>query len=162
MEKVDKTHEFRWQDKDKFIDEMARMDALLAELAKIPLDNEPDGFRLSSNPFFLKFCSRIVFNPDDKGLFKGIYVPLDLWKVLCASGRLKGRKGGNLLSYENVGRRLNNSEFVTLVANSWVGTTIGQSAALEGVIRSVLESRKTVTLAIKRKVALAEADAVAT
>jgi hypothetical protein len=72
MEKADETHEFRWQDKDKFIDEIARMDALLGELAKIPQDKEPDGFRFSSNPFFLKFCPRIVFNPDDKGLFKGI------------------------------------------------------------------------------------------
>jgi hypothetical protein len=71
-------------------------------------------------------------------------VPLDLWKVLNASGRLKGPKGGNALSYENVGRRLNNSEFVTLAANSWVGTTVAQSAALEGLIRSVLQSGKTV------------------
>ena len=85
------------------------MDALHAQLAKIPLDKEPDGFRFSPNPFFLKFCPRIVFNPDDKGLFKGIYVPLDLWKLLDSSGRLKGPKGGNVLSYENVGRRLNNS-----------------------------------------------------
>jgi hypothetical protein len=77
---------------------------------------------------------------------------LDLWKLLSASARLKGPKGGNVLSYENVGRRLNNSEFVTLVAGSWVGTTIGQSAALEGVIRSILESGKTVTFAVKRKV----------
>lgn len=159
MEKANDTHEFRWQDNDRFIEEIARMDALLAELAKIPMDKEPDGFRFSSNPFFLKFCPRIVFNPDDKGLFKGIYVPLDLWKVLNASESLKGPMGGNVLSYENVGRRLNNSEFVMLVANSWVGTTIGQSAALEGVIRSVLESGKTVTFAVKRKVALAEAEA---
>ncbi|MCS3497476.1 hypothetical protein M2189_003565 [Bradyrhizobium japonicum] len=157
MEKADETHEFRWQDNDTFIDEIARMDVLLAELVKIPLNTEPDGFRLSSNPFFLKFCPRIVFNPDDKGLFKGIYLPLDLWKLLHASKRLKGPKGGNVLSYENVGRRLNNTEFVTLVAGSWVGTTIGQSAALEGVIRSILQSGKTVTFAVKRKVTGAEA-----
>lgn len=118
MEDADETHEFRWQNKDKFVEEIARMETLFAELSKIPLDKEPDGFRFSSNPFFLKFCPRIVFNPDDKGLFKGIYVPLDLWKVLDASGRLKGPKGGNVLSYENIGRRLNNSEFATLVANS--------------------------------------------
>ena len=51
---------------------------------------------------------------------------------------------------------------MTRVANSWVGTTIGQSAALEGVIRSVLEIGKTVTFAVKRKVTLAEAESVAT
>jgi hypothetical protein len=157
MEKAEDTHEFRWQDKDKFIDEIARMDALLPELAKIPVDAEPDSFRFSANPFFLKFCPRVVFNPDDKGLFRGIYVPLGLWKILAASGRLKGPRGGNVLSYKNVGRRLTNSEFVTLIANSWVGTTIGQSAALEGVIRAVLETGKTVTFAVKRKAPVEEA-----
>ena len=50
---------------------------------------DPDGYRLSENPFFLKFCPRVVFNPDDKGLFKGIYLPLDLWKRSNAAGRLK-------------------------------------------------------------------------
>jgi len=37
-------------------------------------------------------------------------------------------------------RRLNGPEFTTLVAGSWVGTTIAQSASLEVLIREVLES----------------------
>src|SRR5262245_59276638 len=132
------------------MDEIVRMDALLEELAKCPADTEPDGFRLCSNPFFLKFCSRMDFNPDHKGLISGIYLPLDLWKGLNAAGRLTGPSGGKVLSYENVGRRLTHTDFVTLVANSWVGTTIPQSVVLEQVIRSVLESGKTVTFAVKR------------
>jgi hypothetical protein len=47
------------------------MDALLAELAQCGPDHAPEGFRFCANPFFLKFCSRVVFNPDDKGLFSG-------------------------------------------------------------------------------------------
>ena len=149
MEKSESGAEFRWQDGDQCTKEIARMDALLAELAKCATDNVPDGFRLCSNPFFLKFCSRIVFNPDDKGLFSGIYLPLDLWKSLHGSGQLKGPQGGNVLSFENVGRKLSNTEFVGLVANSWVGTTIPQSAELERVIRAVLETGRTVTFAVK-------------
>jgi hypothetical protein len=151
-ERGDDGPEFRWQVGDQLSEEIARMDAVLAELSKIPIGNNPDGYRLNSNPFFLKFCSRMVFNPDDKGLFPGIYLPLDLWKSLNASGRLKGPKDGNLLSYANVGRRLSNAEFSGLVANSWVGTTIGQSTLLERVIREVLASGKTVTFAIKQHV----------
>jgi hypothetical protein len=158
MEKAENGAEFRWQDGDQFTKEIERMDALLAELAKCAADNEPDGFRLSSNPFFLKFCSRIVFNPDDKGLFSGIYLPLDLWKSLHASGQLKGPQGGNVLSFENVGRKLSNTEFVELVANSWVGTTIPQSAELERVIRAVLETGRTVTFAVKHLPAAEDAD----
>lgn len=97
----------------------------------------------------MKFCSRVVFNPDDKGLFSGIYLPLDLWKCLHANGRLKGPQGGNVVSFGNVGRKLSNSEFIELVANSWVGTTIPQSAELVKVIRAVLESGRTVTFAVK-------------
>jgi hypothetical protein len=144
--------EFRWRDNDQFADEIGRMDALLVQLSNVPADDaHPEGYRFCNNPFFLKFCPRVIFNPDDKGLFKGIYLPLDLWKRLHASGRLKGPKGANMLSFENVGRRINNSEFVGLIANSWVGTTIGQSAVLEQVIRAVLQSGKTVTFAVKRE-----------
>lgn len=151
MEKSGDRPEFRWQDGDQFLNEIARMEALLQQIAQCPPDDgEPDGFRLSSNPFFLKFCPRVDFNPDDKGLVKGIYLPLDLWKALNSAGRLTGAAGGKVLSYDNVGRRLTNSEFVMLVGNSWVGTTIPQSSVLEEVIRSVLESGKTVTFAVKR------------
>ncbi len=90
MEKRDRRAEFRWIAGDQLSDEIDRMDILLGELAKVPKDTNPDSYRFSENPFFLKFCSRVVFNPDDKGLFPGFYLPLDLWKTLDVSGRLKG------------------------------------------------------------------------
>ncbi|MBN9585744.1 MAG: hypothetical protein J0G34_10145 [Afipia sp.] len=150
LEKAAKQHEFRWGKGDQFEIELVRMDSLLEELDQVQPDSDPDGFRLTSNPFFLKFCPRIVFNPDDKGMFPGLYLPLGLWKALATSDRLKGPSGGNLLTYENVGRRVSNSEFVTFVGGAWVGTTIGQSAHLDKLIRSVLESGRTVAFAVKR------------
>ena len=51
--------------------------------------------------------------------------------------------------HDNVGRKLTNSEFVALIANAWIGTTIPQSLVLEQAVRSVLETGKTVTLAVK-------------
>ena len=149
MDKGSDQPEFRWQAGDQFVQEIERMDALLAELNKVRSGSDPDGYRFSENPFFLKFCPRVVFNPDDKGLFKGIYIPLDLWKRSNAAGRLKGSKGGSLLTFQNVGRRINNSEFVGLVSGSWVGTSSEQSALLGPLIRDVLASGKTVTFAIK-------------
>ena len=83
-------------------------------------------------------------------MFPGMYLPQGLWKALAASERLKGPRGGNLPTYVNVGRRLNLTEFTNLVADAWVGTTITQSASLDAVIRSVLESGRTVTFAVKR------------
>jgi hypothetical protein len=84
--------EFRWQAGDQFVQEIQRMDALIDELKKIQSGNDPDGYRFSDNPFVLKFCPRVLFNPDDRGLFKGIYLPLDLWKRAEAAGKLKGKK----------------------------------------------------------------------
>lgn len=158
MEKGASQAEFRWKAGDQFVEEIDRMEKLLTELRKLQSSNHPDGFRFSDNPFFLKFCPRVVFNPDDKGLFKGIYLPLDLWKKTEAAGKFKGKRGGSLLSFENVGRRINNDEFVRLVAGSWVGTTIEQSTVLSGIVRQVLASGKTVTLAVKH--AIAEPDLV--
>ena len=150
IEKHGDEPEFRWQAGDQFVQEVDRMDALLTQLREIRSTEHPDGFRFSDNPFFLKFCPRVVFNPDDKGLFKGIYLPIDLWKSAEAAGRFRGRRGGNVLTFGNTGRRLNNSEFVNLVAGSWVGTSIEQSAVLAPLIREVLQTGKTVTLAIKQ------------
>jgi hypothetical protein len=152
MEKGKEEAEFRWQAGDQFLQEVDRMDALLVELNKIASGGNPDGFRFSSNPFFLKFCPRVGFNPDDKGLFKGIYLPLELWRLLDKEGRLKGSRDGNVLTFSNVGRRINNSEFVNLISGSWVGTSIEQSAILGKLIRDVLSTGKTVTFAIKHAI----------
>ena len=90
MEKRKEETEFRWQARDQFSREIDRMETLLEQLREVPSGHDPDGYRFTDNPFFLKFCPRVVFNPDDKGLFKGIYLPLDLWKRADAAGRFKG------------------------------------------------------------------------
>jgi hypothetical protein len=149
MDKSSDGPEFRWKPKDQLADEIARMDKILTALNEQPEDGTPRSFRLHANPFFLKLCPRIIFNPDDKGLFRGMYLPLDLWKLLADDPVTKGPRGGRFVNYANVGRRLTNSEFVTLVAGAWVGTTIPQSSLLEKTIRSVLETGKTVTIAVK-------------
>lgn len=149
MEQRDDVIEFRWRAKDQFSQEIARMETLLAELRRLPSGYHPNGFRFADNPFFLKFCPRVVFNPDDKGLFKGIYLPLDLWKQTDAAGNFAGKRGGKVLTYDNVGRRISNAEFVTLVSGAWVGTSIEQSAELSTLVRQVLKSGKTVTIAIR-------------
>ena len=126
MEKRDEVTEFRWQANDQFSDEIGRMENLLEVLRKEPSGQDPDGYRLTDNPFFLKFCPRVVFNPDDKSLFSGIYLPLDLWKRADAAGQFKGKRGGKVLTYKNVGRRINNTEFIMLVSRI-LGGNVGRA-----------------------------------
>ena len=156
MERGSHGWEFRWQANDQFADEIGRMDNLLHELGLLPQDNTPVSFRLHSNPFFLKLCPRIIFNPEDKGLFPGMYLPLDLWRSLAGDPSTAGPRGGRVLSYDNVGRKLTNTEFVSLVADACVGTTVSQSSMLRQVIESVIQSGRTVTFAVKSQPPVAQ------
>jgi hypothetical protein len=83
---------FRWKDGDQLAKEISAMDGLLADLKACPDDPSPDSFRLHQNPFFLKICRRRLFNPDDKGLFPGMYFPLELWKSLAVDPATMGKK----------------------------------------------------------------------
>lgn len=131
--------------------EIARMDETAATLAEIADDPGRDAFRLHGGPFFLKLCSRHLFNPDDSGLFPGMYLPLDYWRRLVQDPATLGERGGRLVTYENVGRKLSEGEFVALVAGGWVGTGAAQSRILEAVVRDVLEHGKAVALAIRSR-----------
>lgn len=132
--------------------EVARMDNHLAHIRRATAMANRANFRFSDNPFFLKFCPRLVFNPENVGLVPGMYLPLDYWKLCAADLTLVGRRGGRILTYANVGRHLNNSEFVQLVRLAWVGTNAEQSAILIPLIREVVQSGRTVALAVEADV----------
>lgn len=129
-------------------EEIDRMKAVIGELKKCAPNMEADGYRLSENPFFLKICPRIVFNPDNVGLVKGMYLPLDYWELLSEHPSLVGPKGGRRLSYRNVRRYFDNSAFVTIASGGWVGTNINQSTVLQEAIRSTLDSGRAVVFAV--------------
>jgi hypothetical protein len=129
--------------------EIARMDQLLIELKKCAGPASSDGFRLSENPFFLKLCRRIVFNPDDVSLVDGMYLPLDYWRLLVVDPRVTGSRGGRAVGYANARRYFDNSAFVTLVANAWIGSTPPQSGVLESVIRQTLGFGRAIAIAVK-------------
>lgn len=157
MNKGARGTEFRWRPEDKLADEIDRMESLLQALNVEPHDASAASFRLHTNPFFLKLCPRLMFNPDDRGLTQGMYLPLDFWKALAADPITKGPRDGRVITYDNVSRRLNNNQFVALVAQAWVGTTVPQSKLLERVIESVIQSGKTLTLAVKAEIPQAAA-----
>ncbi len=129
--------------------EIARMDTFLEELAKVGTSNDVKDFRLNSDPFFLKFCPRIQFDPDSTGVTKGMCIPLSYWKRLEVDKSLMGPKGGRRLAYSNVGRYFDNTSFATMIKGAWVGTTIPQSKLLEDWMRDVISSGRSVTFAVK-------------
>jgi hypothetical protein len=132
-------------------EEISRMDTVLGRLKTCTPNMDVGGFRLTENPFFLKLCPRLVFNPDDVGLVPGMYLPLDYWRLLEADPGIKGPKGGLRITYENAKRHLDNTSFTTVVSKAWVGTTPSQSQVLQDVIRETLKTGKAVAIAIKAK-----------
>lgn len=125
------------------------MNAVLGALKGCGPSRDIDGFRLTENPFFLKLCPRLVFNPDDVGLVPGMYLPLDYWKLLENDPGIMGPRGGLRITYENAKRHFDNTSFTNVVAKAWVGTTPNQSKVLQDVIRTTLETGKAVAIAIK-------------
>jgi len=132
-------------------EEIDRMDAALGTLKACARNTDIGGFRLTENPFFLKLCPRLVFNPDDVGLVPGMYLPLDYWKLLENDAGIKGPKGGLRITYDNAKRHFDNTSFTTVVSKAWVGTTPSQSQVLQDVIRATLDTGKAVAIAIKPK-----------
>ena len=148
MERTDDGPVFRLPD-EQLAAELDRMEAALTALKTCPPNVERRGFRLLDNPFYLKLCPRVGFNPDDIGLVPGMYLPFDYWRLIEADPSLVGPRGGRQITFENVGRYLDNTRFVDLVGKAWIGTTIEQSAVLRAVIREVMRSGRVLALAVK-------------
>jgi hypothetical protein len=72
-----------------------------------------------------------------------------LTRFLETDNALRGVNGGRQIAYQNVNRYLDNTAFIGLVADAWVGTTMSQSSVLETVIREVIASGRTVAIAVK-------------
>jgi hypothetical protein len=133
----------------KLTDELSRMDRFLKELSRVKTVTKTDDFRFSDDPFFLKFCPRVQFEPDSTGLTKGMYIPHAYWRLLEKDDRLKGPRGGRRLAYSNVGRYFDNTSFSMMVKGAWVGTSIPQSELLERWMRDVVASGRSITFAVK-------------
>ena len=131
--------------------ELARMDAYLASRKVIPPVDRVD-FRLSSNAFLFKLCPKITLDPLSTSPIKGMYLPLDYWKLLVRSAEVRGPKGGVQITYDNVHRYFDNSAFVALVENGWIGSSISEERELSSLIRSGLEGNRSVYYARTSKV----------
>jgi len=135
--------------KDDLTKEIARMDSALKLLKGTARNAEPQGFRLNENPFFLKFCPRVVFEPDKPELIRGMYLPIDYWRILEQHPSTLGPRQGRQLTFDNAGRHFDNTGFIYLVSKGWIGSNTAQSAVLGEIVNAVLRGQRSVTLAVK-------------
>lgn len=135
--------------KEDLAKEIARMESAVKLLRAISRNAEPQGFRLNENPFFLKFCPRVVFEPDKPELIRGMYLPIDYWRILEQHPSTLGRRKGRQLTFENAGRYFDNTGFIYLVSKGWIGSNTEQSTVLGDIITAILSGQRSVTLAVK-------------
>ncbi len=132
--------------------EIERMDKLYKKIKPLERKEHIDDYRISETPFFIKICPRIEFDPDNSGLTKGMYIPLDYIKKLETDKCIEGKNGGKGITYDNIRRYFDNTAFKTIVEGGWIGTNQKQSTYLKEIIRNSLTGKKAVVIARKKQI----------
>lgn len=121
MEKENDNFIFRLPNR-QLSEEIARMDSIVRSLEPTEGNELVHNYRISEKSFFIKFYPRLDFSPDDIGLCKGMYVPLDYIKILQNDKCIEGKRGGKGITYDNVGCYFDNTAFKTIIEGGWIGT----------------------------------------
>jgi hypothetical protein len=124
---------FYYRANKQFADEVARMRACLDTM---PMDEEPhpvhgniDSHRLLANPFFFKMCRRLVYDAYSTSMLPGQYIPFRLCDAV-------GTQDGN---FEEHTRHINNTTFLTLLKDGWIGSRDAGTEHLSRTINQLLK-----------------------
>lgn len=104
-------------------------------------------YRLNGDGFFFKFCPSITLEPMSQSLTRGMYLPREYVDSLLQSDVTDGLKLGKLISYDNVKRHFNNTEFTQLVRDGWIGTRGVGTEEITKIIRESLAADRAVIYA---------------
>lgn len=133
-------------------EEIRRMDEVAKAIAKAEADQSCDGYRLGPDPFFFKFCKKLLEH-GSAGHVPGYYIPLSYWKRLVTDPRARGPRGGIHVRPDNLGRHLTPTAFTELVKRGWIGTTMAQTSVVMPALRAAMTGRRGLVLAIETKTA---------
>jgi hypothetical protein len=124
--------------------ELERMRKLNRMVKSAP---HPKAHRLGEDFCFLKFCKPEIRDPFSLEMSEGMYLPVSLWDKLVSSGQLAGPRGGTALTYHNVDRYFNNTNFIRLVERAWVGSHGLTSEHITKIIEGALKAGESTILA---------------
>lgn len=119
---------------------------LMREVAPTPPDSVDDlSYRLGGGVCFLKLCKSVRFDPYSPSLIAGMYLPLEYFDACEPTAR--GPLGGRAYGYSTLRRHLNNSQFIELVQDGWIGSNGALSEELQSLVESLIEGGRSVLLA---------------
>lgn len=103
-------------------------------------------YRLNFGACFFKLCKSVTFDPHTTALLPGMYLPLEYFAAAESSAR--GPQEGVAYGYSTLPRHLNNTQFVDLVQDGWVGTAGDVSDELREFVRALLVDGRSVVVAV--------------
>ncbi|HEX2601046.1 MAG TPA: hypothetical protein VHL32_02950 [Gemmatimonadaceae bacterium] len=80
----------------------------------------------------------------------GARPPLEYWRRLEEDPVTESLWEGRAVSYDTVGRYLDNETFAYRFLGGWIGTTGTQTKVLDPIVREIVATGRTVTIAVKR------------
>ena len=126
--------------------ELARMRA--PALSK----SEPTGvanFRLSQEPFYIKLLDPESIRPGKNRLAKGMYFPVSLFDLVRSSDEVRGPRGGPRVTWQTAQRYLTNSDFLTLLKGSWIGSQGSDTNIISELIQRALDRGRAAVIAVE-------------
>ena len=78
-------------------------------------------WRLNTTPFYFKFCETTRPDARDESLIRGITLSLEHLKEFLLVPESRGERGGQHIGYRNCARYLNNTQFIDLARDGWIG-----------------------------------------
>lgn len=114
------------------------------------IPSTPEDYRLNDDPFFFKFCRSDEFNPDSRGMVKGLYILASDLEHFLASKASKGTGGGSSIGFDNLGRRFPNSLFVDLARSGWIGSRQIGTERIQQYLEDSLGRGRSVVMASVR------------
>ena len=132
-------HPYEYRPDGSYESELARMREFAEALGAHSMPNAtPHDYRLHPGAFYWKLCPKTLLSPMSTDLIRGIYLPLDYWATLIDTGHACGPQGGVCVNYNNVVRHINNTLFVQLVQDGWIGSRLQDTDSLTQVLNAVL------------------------
>ena len=126
--------------------EIERMRAF--ERGMIPIEQNYRSYRLIESPFFFKLCKSQTTGDWNGRMLPGMFFPLSLWDLLMQSESVIGVHGGTAIGFDSAKRRFNNTEFIQLVKQGWIGTTNADSERINNIIVEQLDAGHSIIAAV--------------
>lgn len=113
-----------------------------------------NAYRLCGDGFFFKFCSRIQLEVLSDTLLPGMYLPREFLASVLDDPKLRGERGGRVVTFENTSRHLTNTLFAELLRDGWIGTRGVSSEKIARIVRDALVANRSMSIARARPIGI--------